>query len=740
MTVSNTTSVAQFNGDGAAKSFPFTFRIFRTTDLVVVRRSVSGASTLLTLNTDYTVTGAGSLNGGTVTTTSALASGELLTVARVLTVQQLTDLRNQGDYFAEIHEDVFDYLTMLLQQIAESDSRALRHPRDSEHYQAEGRRIVDLEDPLNDQDAATSLWTKRFVASTIAGVQGPINNAANVFLLKPDGTPGVVQDIAGPNGLEMVGTGNTSLAVRLGLIVIPEQFAPRGLTVLDWAPYIRQAIATGSPVQGLPGKQYPIGSRIDLPANSFVDFKTNGSSILMLTGTGYFDAADYSNGYGTNALGFLANGADNVTLKARITMQPNAGVRTCAAAAARACNNPQFDIHADGFKEAYTPIVAADSIWGGHLAARVENCNPNSTTLATMQLTALGIDYNRLNGVNSRGYTFDLVVRNVLLGADARAKYGEQSDGLNIQSLGLSGARGRVYANTVGEPIDLFCDGCVIDAVIESAYNYGLKFVHGASYNLVRATIISTGGPAVVFAGSNVPAAKDTFGNKVYATVRNVGAIANATFTTNRAAVATDGSSGTYKPRRNYAEITVDGGGSTMEYLAFIDAGQENTFVVDGSGFTVHAGTITSTAGVGNQIKRIRPTGIRAFIGTSQSVASGATVPFDTVLFDTLGEFSTANKNFVCRCAGRYTLHAQVRAASIPAGGFFGIVVVVAGVERARKIETNTNASTAFEGYVDVSLDFNLSAGDTVSVATLSSTAIQVTANNNFSYLEIKPV
>ncbi len=35
---------------------------------------------------------------------------------RVLDVVQDTDLRNQGKFFPEVHEDAFDYLTMLIQQ------------------------------------------------------------------------------------------------------------------------------------------------------------------------------------------------------------------------------------------------------------------------------------------------------------------------------------------------------------------------------------------------------------------------------------------------------------------------------------------------------------------------------------------------------------------------------------------------------------------------------------------------
>jgi hypothetical protein len=193
LTVSNQTSVVQYNGNGSTVAWPTGFRFFKNTDLVVTKRTATGVTTLLTLNTDYSVSGANSAGGGTVTTTNALAVGELLTVARVLTVQQLTDLRNQGEYFAEIHEDVFDYLTMLIQQANEVDSRALKHPRDSEHYQAEGRRIVDLESPVDPQDAATKSSVEEYVNSILETGEGPVNNAANVIYATGGGINRTVQ-------------------------------------------------------------------------------------------------------------------------------------------------------------------------------------------------------------------------------------------------------------------------------------------------------------------------------------------------------------------------------------------------------------------------------------------------------------------------------------------------------------------------------------------------------------------
>lgn len=181
MTVSSTTSVVQYNGNGVTKVWPIPYRFFKDTNLVVEKRTVSGTPVTLTLNSDYTVSGANKLTGGQITTTFPLDTGELLTISRVLPIEQTTDLRNQGQYFAEVHEDEFDYLTMLIQQVNEGDSRALKHPRDAEHYQAEGRKIIDLQDPDSPQDAATMGWASRFFSGLIDSIKGVAGTASSII-------------------------------------------------------------------------------------------------------------------------------------------------------------------------------------------------------------------------------------------------------------------------------------------------------------------------------------------------------------------------------------------------------------------------------------------------------------------------------------------------------------------------------------------------------------------------------
>lgn len=129
MTVTTITNNASFAGNDVVTVLPFTFRFFTDADLVVIRiDDVTGAQTALVLSVDYTVTGAGSAAGGSVVLSVALPTGKTVNVSRMLSPVQLVEIINQGKFFPEIHENVFDYLTMLIQQTNSSNDRSMLFP------------------------------------------------------------------------------------------------------------------------------------------------------------------------------------------------------------------------------------------------------------------------------------------------------------------------------------------------------------------------------------------------------------------------------------------------------------------------------------------------------------------------------------------------------------------------------------------------------------------------------------
>lgn len=132
MTVSSTTNEATFQGNGVAQIFPLPFRFFSNSDIIVELVSEdTGSVTPQTIGTHYTLSGAGDpeIDGnatGELTMLSPVAVGFSLFVRRVLPLTQPTDIINQGRYFPEIHETVFDRLLMQIQQGIGSLGKALR--------------------------------------------------------------------------------------------------------------------------------------------------------------------------------------------------------------------------------------------------------------------------------------------------------------------------------------------------------------------------------------------------------------------------------------------------------------------------------------------------------------------------------------------------------------------------------------------------------------------------------------
>lgn len=133
MTVaSETNRSGPYSGNGVTTVFPYGFRILSDQHLRVIRTDAAGNETTLTLSTHYTVSGVGSSGGGSVTTLTAPATGETITILRDMPFTQETDLENQGAYYAETIEQALDLAAMRDQQLAEEMGRAIKLPASSD--------------------------------------------------------------------------------------------------------------------------------------------------------------------------------------------------------------------------------------------------------------------------------------------------------------------------------------------------------------------------------------------------------------------------------------------------------------------------------------------------------------------------------------------------------------------------------------------------------------------------------
>ena len=133
MTITSTFSKEIKNGNGAATAFGFAFVINQAADLQVIFTSADGVETLLAEGAgtaNYSLSVASYPGSGSITYPASgsgrLAAGETLTLARVVALEQQTDLINQGDWNPEEVEAAFDYGRMVDIQQQEELDRTLK--------------------------------------------------------------------------------------------------------------------------------------------------------------------------------------------------------------------------------------------------------------------------------------------------------------------------------------------------------------------------------------------------------------------------------------------------------------------------------------------------------------------------------------------------------------------------------------------------------------------------------------
>jgi len=129
MTVSSATTRNSYSGNASNDTFAYGFKIFDDDDItVIIRTDSTGAETVKTKTTHYTVSNVGNSSGGNVVFTSGNipASGETIVLLRTTARTQLTDYVANDPFPAETHENALDKLTFIAQELQEEVGRSLK--------------------------------------------------------------------------------------------------------------------------------------------------------------------------------------------------------------------------------------------------------------------------------------------------------------------------------------------------------------------------------------------------------------------------------------------------------------------------------------------------------------------------------------------------------------------------------------------------------------------------------------
>jgi len=169
MTLSTTTRVKRYDGNDSTTVFPYDFRILDEEHLTVILTDADDEDTTLVITTHYTVDGVGDASGGNVTMLTPPATGETLTIYRVVPQTQSTDFQNQGPYAAQTNEDALDKLVMMIQDVQNDADRAVKVD------------ITDTTDPdvlIEDlqQDAVDAAASAAEAAAEVVNCQAEVTN------------------------------------------------------------------------------------------------------------------------------------------------------------------------------------------------------------------------------------------------------------------------------------------------------------------------------------------------------------------------------------------------------------------------------------------------------------------------------------------------------------------------------------------------------------------------------------
>lgn len=128
MTFAATSGKTTYDGDNSTVAFPTVFKFVLNAHVKAILRDTADVETTWVEGTEYTLTGAGADAGGTVTATTAPATGEVLTIILDVPFTQAKSLPLGGAFPSTQVEEALDLLAMGLAKLNEVDNRTFKVP------------------------------------------------------------------------------------------------------------------------------------------------------------------------------------------------------------------------------------------------------------------------------------------------------------------------------------------------------------------------------------------------------------------------------------------------------------------------------------------------------------------------------------------------------------------------------------------------------------------------------------
>jgi hypothetical protein len=197
-------------GNASATNFSFPFKVNLSTQVEVIIRDSAGVET--TLSSNYTVNNHNVEGSGSVdypTSGSPLPVGSKITINPKMDYKQETDIRNQGPFAPETHEDAFDTAMMHIKELRGLANRTVQFKKSSEITGA----LFD-DDPVDGyglvwdgttgkiRNTTASLATLETNAGIVAGISADVTTVAGISadVTTVAGISGNVTTVAGISG------------------------------------------------------------------------------------------------------------------------------------------------------------------------------------------------------------------------------------------------------------------------------------------------------------------------------------------------------------------------------------------------------------------------------------------------------------------------------------------------------------------------------------------------------------